>query len=310
MVRTAIRATKFPGVKGRALLRVYFSHHKAASSWIRRILVELGTALRLDVRHLDIPASYAPYAIMREMIDAEQPDIIVINDYGPEVVDTLPPFRGFRVIRDPRDIIVSAYYSHRNSHPTDWSGYHWADLAAHRAALLRLSPHEGLLAEMAFSGPRFIDAMAAWQSSPCDVSCLRMEDLISDPVPYWRQIFESLELYSRPSRTAQLFPMARIRWNMHERRGWPAQWPANFPHKYARFPRIPVSSIPPAYVPWTIARNSFSTLSRGRQVGDEDPGHHYRRGVPGDWRSHFTGEHIAVFRERFGDLAEKAGYHW
>lgn len=291
------------------MLRVYLSHHKAASSWIRRILVELGTALRLDVRHLDTRASYAPYATMREMIDAEQPDIVMINDYGPDVVDTLPPFRGFRVIRDPRDIVVSAYYSHRNSHPTDWSGYHWAELAAHRAALLRLSPHDGLLSEMAFSGPRFIDKMAAWQSSPRGVCCIKMEDLISDPVMYWRQIFELLELFPPATRRAQPFPMFRIRWNMYGRCGWPVQWPASFPHKYTRFPRVAVSHIPPAYVPWTVRRNSFSALSGGRQPGDEDSRHHYRRGVPGDWRSSFTDEHIAAFRLWFGDLAEKLGYH-
>ena len=44
-------------------------------------------------------------------------------------------------------------------------------------------------------------------------------------------------------------------------------------------------------VPWTasilqraVEENEFRVLSGGRQPGDVDPGSHYRRGLPGEWR--------------------------
>jgi hypothetical protein len=42
------------------------------------------------------------------MAAAVASDIVVVNDQTPAIVDTLPPFIGLRIIRDPRNIIVSA----------------------------------------------------------------------------------------------------------------------------------------------------------------------------------------------------------
>ncbi|MEX1061039.1 MAG: hypothetical protein WED13_08455, partial [Methyloceanibacter sp.] len=56
------------------------------------------------------------------------------------------PFRAVHVIRDPRDVVVSAYFSHLHSHPT--SG--WPELIDFRGKLTSLSTKEGLLAEFEF----------------------------------------------------------------------------------------------------------------------------------------------------------------
>jgi hypothetical protein len=49
-------------------------------------------------------------------------------------------------------------------------------------------------------------------------------------------------------------------------------------------------------------------VERLRRIG------HYRKGVAGDWRIHFTSVHIAAFKARYGDLLVKLGYevddHW
>ena len=71
---------------------------------------------------------------------------------------------------------------------------------------------------------------------------------------------------------------------------------------------MPVSTVPPTYIPWTLHRNSFTELSGGRAPGQVNSGHHYQHGVPGDWRSHFGPEHVTAFRQRFGDMAGQLGY--
>ncbi len=57
-----------------------------------------------------------------------------------------------------------------------------------------------------------------------------------------------------------------------------------------------------------LARHSFQSLSGGRKPGQEDANSHYRKGVPGDWREHFSPRVTSRFKERFGELPRQAGY--
>jgi hypothetical protein len=59
-----------------------------------------------------------------------------------------------------------------------------------------------------------------------------------------------------------------------------------------------------------VEQYSFEQLSSGRKRGEEDPGHHYRRGVPGDWKTHFGAEHRWLFAQRHDDLLSRYGYCW
>jgi hypothetical protein len=54
--------------------------------------------------------------------------------------------------------------------------------------------------------------------------------------------------------------------------------------------------------------NTFEKLSNGRQPGEEDASHFYRKGIIGDWRNHFSVENVAIFKEIAGDTLIAAGY--
>ncbi|HYO00118.1 MAG TPA: sulfotransferase domain-containing protein, partial [Actinomycetota bacterium] len=58
----------------------------------------------------------------------------------------------------------------------------------------------------------------------------------------------------------------------------------------------------------TVERNRFENLSGGRRLGEEDRTSHFRRGLPGDWRNHFTPRVTELFKRRFGDVLIYAGY--
>jgi hypothetical protein len=49
-------------------------------------------------------------------------------------------------------------------------------------------------------------------------------------------------------------------------------------------------------------RHSFARLSGGRAPGQEDLTSHYRKGLAGDWKSHFTPAVSERFEALFGDL--------
>ena len=65
-----------------------------------------------------------------------------------------------------------------------------------------------------------------------------------------------------------------------------------------------------------VARRNFAALS-GRPRGADGPPSHYRRGVAGDWKNHFTEKVSMEFSRRYDDLIWRCGYepilppgHW
>jgi lipopolysaccharide transport system ATP-binding protein len=56
-----------------------------------------------------------------------------------------------------------------------------------------------------------------------------------------------------------------------------------------------------------VNENSFNKRS-GRKPGQEDVSSHYRKGVSGDWKSHFTDRIKKEFKDKFGQLLIDTGY--
>lgn len=52
----------------------------------------------------------------------------------------------------------------------------------------------------------------------------------------------------------------------------------------------------------------FESLSNGRKPGQVDMLSHYRRGVPGEWRSVFDADDIRLLRPKYADAFARAGY--
>jgi hypothetical protein len=57
-----------------------------------------------------------------------------------------------------------------------------------------------------------------------------------------------------------------------------------------------------------VEATRFEKLSGGRRLGEEDRFSHYRKGLPGDWRTHFTPRVTELFKRRYGDVLIYAGY--
>ncbi len=78
-------------------------------------------------------------------------------------------------MRDPRDIIVSAYFSHLKTHSTDT----WPELIAYRKKLQQCDQETGLFHEIAFRKEQF-DEMRSWKDFHGDnIMQVRMEDVTS-----------------------------------------------------------------------------------------------------------------------------------
>lgn len=77
--------------------------------------------------------------------------------------------------------------------------------------------------------------------------------------------------------------------------------------QFARILRHCGISIESARLNEIVRRHSFEAVS-GRPRGEEDIAAHHRKGVPGDWRNHFTPRVARDFKARYGPTLVKTGY--
>jgi len=241
---------------------------KSASQWLKGILSS-NEILRASGMTVHDPGR--DFILSRRnrtlLADGFPPGTIVTPLYIPgDVFKSIPKhhpdWKCFWVMRDPRDMVVSRYFSNRYSHEL-----RNPDLARERCELEALPFDEGLARMIRELGgrtaelPRALDSWVEMDRDP-RVMLVRYEDLAGKSgIETMKSILEHCGI-----------PLSR--------RALKNLW----------------------------KRNSFQRLSGGRVRGKADPRHHYRRGVAGDWRNHFTPAHCRLFRETSGDLLQRLGY--
>lgn len=155
--------------------------------WSKDIVQGVATTLGMRFEMYFIHDQWAEHGTLGDAVAALRPDFLMLTNARQADVDTLPESRAVHLFRDPRDMVVSGYFSHRNSHPVDAGGVRWTELIRHRINLRRLDKDAGMAAEVEFSG-YFLDHMLAWNYDAPNVLPVRMEDLISDPAGQWRRM--------------------------------------------------------------------------------------------------------------------------
>jgi len=271
----------------------YFGHHRCATTWLDGIFGAIARELRL--RYASYHASWMFADDLRAHVDRHRLDCIAYTNADYRHVAGLAPYRGFHVIRDPRDVAVSCYFSHRYSHPLRDD---WPELAERRARLARLSQAEGLLSEIEALDGMFA-CLRGWRYDDPDILELRMEALIADPYQHLLRVCRFLGVLD-PAR----FTLAR-RAASTLAKGF--RTVEGLSGERIRIPFGP-QRIPAERVLGIAWEHAFEHLSGGRSRGDEDPYSHFRKGTPGDWRRHFTPEHVAAWKARYPGLLADLGY--
>jgi hypothetical protein len=278
---------KLRGMFGKAgPIFAYFGHHKCASEWVQRIVIDLCSALRLTnfSTHLPLrlPLGFDSQPRFQKRIRRARArctngsfDFLIATNADRNLVLDLEgrDYRAFHVIRDPRDIIVSGYFSHLSSHRVHPNLNPW--LIEHRKRLMALNQEAGILLELEYAST-YLERLEQWDYLNPSTYETSFEILTADPDGEIRRIL--------------------------------------------RFCGILVgSSTPPAGVFRTLhcteevyaaimARNAFERLSGGRPPGVQDQHSHFRRGVAGDFKNHFTPAIHAKFNELYPGLVKKLGY--
>lgn len=246
-------------------LIVHGSHHKVGTTWMSKVLRGLAEPLGLEL-----------YSGPQDGLPGSAD--IFIENHSRFDLDRLPPFRGSHLIRDPRDVVISAYHYHL------WTTEKWANIPmgrlpevtkerwrlieperhaglTYREYLNTLDPEEGLATEMKRSVYTFLREVTSWNYDDPRFIELRYEDLVQDERGWFARVFEHYGLNEEATRI-----------------GMEAVEAASFRNRTRREPG---------------------------QVAERS---HLRVGKAGQWKTEFTPAHVRLCKELFGEALIQLGY--
>jgi len=168
---------------------------------------------------------------------------------------------GLRIIRDPRALVYSAYFSHLKTHNVD----DWIQLRHQRKLLQQFDKETGIRLTLAFLeranfyhntvGP--LNALSTWQFDDPRYLTMRMEDFVLDPVKHLRRTVVANggdpDHYQYPNPEDFTFEAMSGRKpgiedvNSHFRSGDPTDWVDNIP--------VDVQAYLEAHFRWIIAEH-------------------------------------------------------
>lgn len=219
---------------------------------------------------------------------------IILSNANMESLDFLNFNLGFHVIRDPRDVIVSSYFSHLYSHKTD----QWSELSDHRKHLQSLTFNEGLIYEIEECRKIQFKEMQEWNYNNSKILELKFESLTQNPREQWFRILNHLKI-DLSATTLQSKGLTLYNKGI------------NFLSK-----KTGISFIKKFCIDNQISKLDFEMLLRSHQFetiarkkkGEENVNNHYRKGISGDWKNYFSEDHKVIFKENWGELLLYLGY--
>jgi len=280
----------------------YFGHHKCASTYIRNVIQHLSQFLDLKT-HTDSICSRLPLGYHKRPEQAERIvqtykkletkpyDIVCHINADMAVVEAVSrhgPFRGFHVIRDPRDVLISGFYWHLSENSNFKNDMNqWIDERRKRLNDAQ-NREDALLLEIEFS-KCFFTAMAEWNYKQKNIIELKYEDMLDNQLAFFKKAlgFVGLPVVNDGS------PQRLINKIIKDWKYWPSK---NTRH------------IPKSILKQALVNNSFKQQGNGRSRGEEEIGHKYRKGIAGDWKNHFTPRVKDTFRMQYGQLLIQLGY--
>lgn len=275
----------------KGILKVYFGHHKCASTWttmlIERLCAEMGIKYGVAYRPV-----LDKYNSVQDYIDQNNIRFLIIPEAMREKLEEITePFRGFHIIRDPRDITVSAYFSHLYSHPVK----NFENLDTHRNEIKKLEKEEGISEEIGFCEPYF-NNMINWDYDRNEILELKFEDMLESPKDFFLNAFDHVGIIDhnpKPETSPKVKKLSNRLYNRYK------------PYYFISFPRDIISK---ERLFELMDSQRFEKLTGGRKRGQEDVRSHYRKGIANDWVNHLTAKHLDMINDKYPNLLEATGY--
>jgi len=221
------KGSPFHPAPDRPPLIVHCCHHKVGTLWLTRVLRA-------------VAAEYGLRFFAGEQHQLTADVDVFLQDHSRVDASALRPHRGSHMIRDPRDVVVSAYFYHLR---TDEAWCHRPraeyDGRSYQAWLRALDREAGIMAEIERSAGTVIRDMLAWRESVEGFHEMRYEDLLRDEATGFLRLFDhygfSADAARRGTEIARRFSIARSSGaTAHIRSGRPGEWREHFSEAHKR----------------------------------------------------------------------------
>ncbi len=270
---------------------VFLGHHKVATRYVIAILNGLCAQIGLQ------SAEYASQKRLEDNISNNSNAFLYYTNANKNVflnnIENATTVKGFHLIRDPRDIVISSYFSHLYSHSTS----NWEALIDHRKKLEALNKKDGIIAEMDFRMQEMADLNSWTNDETENIATFRLEDIMISPYKVWLQIMNHLELIEDKSfNLRSINHLSKLLLNEFKERIVKKK-SGNDNNK-----------ISPHFLLSLVYMNRFEAKSKGRKMGEESVKSHYRKGVAGDWINHFDDELLDIFKSKYNNVLLNMGY--
>jgi hypothetical protein len=157
--------------------RILFLHHKCGTQYILQIVQKVCEQISLPIFVNECqPAGISVF---------ENSSYFHFEELG------ITDFKGVHIIRDPRDIIVSGYFSHKFSHSLD-SKWGQKFLKPRRELLHQLSLEDGLNLEIKTGYS--LKELSYWKYNHPNILEIKFEEIIYNPNLGFKKIFDFLEM--------------------------------------------------------------------------------------------------------------------
>ena len=270
------------------MLRVFFGHHKCASQWITLIIERMCNEMgwKSICAYQD---TINKYKSLQHLIETEKPDFLILPESSHNrTIEIKSEYFGFHIIRDPRDIIVSCYFSHKKSHKIS----NYIPTLEHREKLNILSKKEGINYEFSISYV-FIENLYRWKYNYSNIYETKFEVLTQHPEQEFYKILSFLTIlkdqgsfmdgliynYNRFCRKTHLTP---------------------FVIKLNKYNKNQLNRI--------IRQLSFKNLKQEKNKNLGRTTSHYRKGESGDWKNHLDESQEKMILDFFPNILEKLKY--
>ena len=266
---------------------IFSGNPKAGSTWLGGLIT--GASIEMGLKIF-----YGQYAIPQHhaTIKNGHYDIIISQSSNyTKLQDLDRPYKCIHVIRDPRDVCVSSYFSYKKSHEIG----NWKALGELRNRLNHMSFDEGMIETFVFN-KYFFSTLSDWNYADENVLELKYEDIIQSPEHHAIHMFEFLDLYHGVKSESAFFIKALFNRLMYRDK------------KFYNKLRITQNELPLDRIKSINSKLAFNKLASGRTKGNENINSHYRKGLSGDWKNYFSRRLKDNFKNMYGDLLIKLSY--
>ncbi|MEP1145148.1 MAG: FkbM family methyltransferase [Henriciella sp.] len=199
-----IGEAKYPDASGSL---AFFGHHKCGSRFFREeVFKRIAETRNAEIIRYKVENPPYHYSQLDELdlgnidlsvLDDGEQKVVLFANGSPRSIAAMDVYkkdwRGIRVIRDPRQVLVSGYFHHKGDHPAapNWV---WDQLVEDKPILQSLSEEDGILHELESISKQVIEEHILADFSDERVLTIKLEEFSEAPKEHLAKIADFLRL--------------------------------------------------------------------------------------------------------------------